>query len=138
MDRCPNGGLVASGVRIHSKSYRKCTVTGINQHQINCLDIVQCAALIHTNHVYVNLIMNEYAYYRKGHTILTSGQIECHRKLVDHKSVKVGDTQCNTTLDGYAVPLKCTGGPMYMSILGESNDEELVKYPSVYLTIIHE
>ena len=71
-------------------SSRKCTVTGIDQHQIHGLDIVQCAALVNTNHGYVNLIMNEYAYYGKGHTIHSSGQIEWHKNRVDAKSVKVG------------------------------------------------
>ena len=121
-----------------SESSRKCTVTGIDQHQMNGLDIVQCAALVNTNHGYVNLIMNEYAYYGKGHTIHSSGQIEWHKNQVDDKSVKAGGTQCITTLDGYSFPLKCTGGLMYLSILGKSTDEELVKYPSVHLTSIHE
>ena len=66
VDRGANGGLAGSDVRILSKSSRKCTVTGIDQHQINGLDIVQCAALVKTNHGYVNLIMNEYAYYGKA------------------------------------------------------------------------
>ena len=58
-----NGGLAGSDMRVLSKSSRKCTVTGIDQHQINGQGIVQCAALVDTNHGYVNLIMNEYAYY---------------------------------------------------------------------------
>ena len=41
-------------------------------------------------------------------------------------------------LDGYYFPLKCTGGLMYLSILGKPTDEELVKHPSVHLTMIHE
>ena len=61
------GGLAGSYVRILSKSSRKCTVTGIDQHKINGLEIMQCAALVKTNHGYVNLIMNEYVYYGKGH-----------------------------------------------------------------------
>ena len=40
VDRGANGGLAGSDVRILSKSSRKCTVTGIDQHQINGLDIV--------------------------------------------------------------------------------------------------
>ena len=76
VDRGANGGLAGSDVRILSKSFRKCTVTGIDQDQINGLDIVQCSALVTTNHGYVNLIMNEYAYYGKGHTIYSAGQIE--------------------------------------------------------------
>ena len=58
VDRGANGGLAGSSVRILSKSSSKCTVTGIDQHQINGLDIVQCAALVNTNHGYFNLIMN--------------------------------------------------------------------------------
>ena len=125
VDRGANGGLAGSDVRILSKSSRKCTVTGIDEHQINGLDIVQCAALVKTNHGYVNLIMNEYAYYGKGHTIHSSG-------------VKVGGSQCITTLDGYSFPLKCTGGLMYLSIMVKPTDDELLKYPSVHLTSIHE
>ena len=75
VDRGANGGLAGSDVRVLCKSSRKCTVTGIDQHQINGLDIVQCAALVKTNHGYVNLIMNEYAYYGKEHTIHSSSQL---------------------------------------------------------------
>ena len=60
------------------------------------------------------------------------------QNTVDDKSVKVGGSQCITTLDGYLFPLKCTGSLMYLSILGKPTDEELVKYPSVHLTSIHE
>ena len=48
-------------------------------------------------------------------------------KKVDDKSVKVDGSQCITTRDGYSFPLKCTGGLMYLSILGKPTDEELVK-----------
>ena len=41
VDRGANGGLAGSDVRFLSRSSRKCTVTGIDQHQINGLDIVQ-------------------------------------------------------------------------------------------------
>ena len=99
---------------------------------------MQCAALAYTNHGYVNLIMNEYAYYGKGHTIHSAGQIEWHKNLVDDKSVKVGGKQCITTLDGYAFPLKWTGGLMYLNIMGKPTDEELAKYRSVHLTSMHE
>ena len=69
VDRGANGDLAGSDVRVLSTSSRKCTVTGIDQHQITGLDIVQYAVLIKTNHGYVNLIMNEYVYYGNGHTI---------------------------------------------------------------------
>ena len=68
-DRGANGGLAGSDVRFLSTSPRKCAVTGIDNHEIPGLDLVQCTALVQTNHGMVNLIMNEYAYY--GIIVLT-------------------------------------------------------------------
>ena len=76
VDRGANGGLAGSDVRVLSTSPRKCTVTGIDNHEIPGLDLVQCAALVDTIHGIVYLIMNEYAYDGRGHSIHSSGQIE--------------------------------------------------------------
>ena len=76
VDRGANSGLSGSDVRILSRSSRKCTVTGIDSHELPGLDVVQCAALVEANHGIVNLIMNAYVCYGKGHTIHSSGQIE--------------------------------------------------------------
>ena len=51
VDRGAKGGLAGSDVRILSRSSRKCTVTGIDSHELQGLDVVQCAALVETNHV---------------------------------------------------------------------------------------
>ena len=59
VDRGANGGLAGSDVRILSRSSRKCTVTGIDSYELQGLDVVQCAALVQTNHGIVNLIKNE-------------------------------------------------------------------------------
>ena len=75
--------------------------------------------------------MNEYAYYGKGHTIHSSGQIEWDKNQVDDSSVKVGGSQCITTVDSYYFPLKCTRRLMYLNIMGKGTDEELIKYLSV-------
>ena len=72
VDRGANGSLAGSDVRILSRSSRKCTVTSIDSHELQGLDVVQCAALVETNHGIVNFSMNEYACYRKGHTITPS------------------------------------------------------------------
>ena len=88
--RQATGGLAGSDVIVLNTSHRQCTVIGINNHEIPALDIVQYAALVNTNHGIVNLTMNEYAYYGKGHSIHSSGQIEWHTNAVDDKSVQVG------------------------------------------------
>ena len=96
--------------------------------------MVQCAALVETNHGIVNLIMNECACYGKGHTIHSSGQIEWFKNSVDDRSVQVGGKQRICTIDGYAMPLTCRGGLMYLSILGKPTDTDLERYPAVHLT----
>ena len=118
VDRGANGGIAESDVRILSRSSRKCTVTGIDSHELQDFDVVQCAALVETNHGIVNLIMYVYACYGKGHTIHPSEQIEWFKNSVDDRSVQVGGKQRICTIDGYAMPLTCRGGHMYLSILG--------------------
>ena len=44
-------------MRILSRSSRKCIVTGIDSHELQGLDVVQCAALVETYHGIVNLTM---------------------------------------------------------------------------------
>ena len=138
VDRGANGGLAGSDVRILSRSSRKCTVSGIDSHELHGLYVVQCAALVETNHGIVNLIMNEYACYGKGHAIYSSGQIEWFKNSVDDRSVQVGGKQRICTIDGYAMPLTCKGGLMYLSILGKPTDKDLERYPAVHLTGPHE
>ena len=138
VDRGANGGLAGSDVRILSRSSKKCTVTGIHSHELQGLDVVQCAALVETNHGIVNLIMNVYACYGKGHTIHSSGQIEWFKNSVEDRSVQVGGNQRICTIDGYAMPLTCSGGLMYLSILGKPTDKDLERYPAVHLTGPHE
>ena len=104
-------------MRSLSRSSRNCTVTAIDSHELQGLDVVQCAALVETNQGIVNLIMSEYACYGKGHTIHSSGQIEWFKNSVDDRSVQVDGKQRICTIDGYAMPLTCRGGLMYLSIL---------------------
>ena len=134
VDRGVNGCLIGSDVRVLSTSFRKCTVTGIDNHEIPGLDLVQCAALIQTNHGMVNLIMNEYAYYGRGHSIHSSGEIEWYTNSVDDKSVQVGGQQRIVTINGYSMPLICKGGLMYLELQGVPTDTDLQIYPSVHLT----
>ena len=134
VDRGANSSLAGSDVRVLSTSPRQCAVTGIDNHEIPGLDIVQCAALVDTNHGIVNLIMNEYAYYGKGHSIPSSGQIEWYTNIVDDKSVQVGGQQRIVMIDGYIMPLVCKGELMYLKFQGIPTDKDLQTCPSVYLT----
>ena len=76
IDRGANGGLAGSNVRILERTGQTVSVTGIGNHELPGLDIVTCATLLHTNHGKGILIMHEYAYYGRGNTIHSPGQIE--------------------------------------------------------------
>ena len=124
-------------MRILSRSSRKCTVTGIDSHEHQGLDMVQCAALVETNHGIVNLIMNEYAFYGKEYTIHSSGQIKWFKNSVNDRCVQVGGKQRICTIDGYAMPLVCRGGLMHLSLIQKVSDADLQRYPAAHLTGPH-
>ena len=138
IDRGANGGLAGSDVRILERTGRTVSVTGIDNHELPGLDIVTCAALLHTNHGKVVLIMHEYAYYGRGNTIHSPGQIEWFQNTCDDKSFHVGGKQVINFLDGYSTPLQGRSGLMYMSLLGKPTDADLNTYPHVLLTGPHE
>ena len=73
IDRGANGDLAGSDVRILERTGRTVSVTGIDNHELPGLDIVTCAAVHHTNHGKVVLIMHGYAYYGRGNTIHSPG-----------------------------------------------------------------
>ena len=63
-------------MRILESTGRTVSVTGIGNHELPGLDIIPCAALLHSNHGKVILIMHEYAYYGRGNIIHSPAQIE--------------------------------------------------------------
>ena len=137
-DRGANGGLAGSDVRILERTGRTVSVTGIDNHELPGLDIVTCAALLPTNHGKVVLIMHEYAYYGRGNTIHSPGQIEWFQNTCDDKSFHVGGKQVINFLEGYSTPLQCRTGLMYMSLVGKPIDADLNTYPHVLFTGPHE
>ena len=113
---------------------RTVSVTGIDNHELPGLDIVTCAALLNSNHDKVVFIMHEYAYYGRGNTIHSPGQIEWFQNTCDDKSFHVEGKQAINFLHGYSTPLQCRTGLMYMSLLGQPTDPDLHTYPHVLLT----
>ena len=113
-------------------------ITRHNEFWHTRIGLGKCAALVQTNHGIVNPIMNEYAFYGRGHSIHSSGQIEWNANTVDDKSVQVGGQQRIVTIDGYSMPLVCKGGLMYLQLHGIPTDQDLQNYPFVHLTSPHE
>ena len=133
-----NGGLAGNDVRIISRTGRKVSVSGIDNHEIVGLDIVSCAAKVQSNKGIIILIMNEYAYSGRGASIHSSNQLEWFKHLVDDRAVKNGGKQIISLHDGYVLPLHCESSLMYIKHLDKPTDEDMDKYPHVLLTSPHE
>ena len=134
VDRGANGGLAGSDMRVIYKTHHKINISGIDNHEVNGLDVVTAATLLNTSLGKVIGIFNEYAYLGKGSSIHSSGQLEWFKTLVDEKSIKVGGTQLITTLDGYSVPLLIRDGLAYATSLGRPTDQDMDTYPHVFFT----
>ena len=134
VDRGANGGLTGSEMRVIYKTHRKINISGIDNHEVNGLDVVTAATLLNTSLGKVIGIFNEYAHLGKGSSIHSSGQLEWFKTHVDEKSIKVGGTQLITTLEGYSVPLLIKDGLAYATSLGRPTDQDMDTYPHVFFT----
>ena len=134
VDHGANGGLAGSDMHGIHRTYRKIKIQDIDNHEVTGLDVVTAATLLNTSQGKVIGIFNEYAYLGKGSSIHSSGQLEWFKTNVDEKSVKVGDTQPITTLDGYSVPLLIKDGLAYATSLGRPTDQDMDTYPHVFIT----
>ena len=134
VDRGANGGLAGSDMRVIYKTHRKINISGIDNHEVNGLDVVTAATLLNTSLGKVIGIFNEYAHLGKGSSIHSSGQLEWFKTHVEEKSIKVGGTQLITTLDGYSVPLLIKDGLAYATSLGRPTDQDMDTYPHVFFT----
>ena len=134
VDRGANGGLAGSDMRVIYKTHRKINISGIDNHEVNGLDVVTAATLLNTSLGKVIGIFNDYAHLGKGSSIHSSGQLEWFKTHVDEKSIKVGGTQLITTLEGYSVPLLIKDGLAYATSLGRPTDQDMGTYPHVFFT----
>ena len=66
------------------------------------------------------------------------GQIEWFHNKCEDKSYCVGGKQVIIFLEGYATPLQCRSGLIFMSLLGKPTDKDMETYPLVLLSGPHE
>ncbi|CAJ1950921.1 unnamed protein product [Cylindrotheca closterium] len=135
IDRGANGGIAGDDARIIHKSNCTVDVQGIDNHQVTDIPIVTLAGLIHTQRGPAIAIMHQQAYIGKGQSILSSGQMEHFKIVVDDKSTKVGGQQRLTTPDGFVLPLDIRNGLPYLQ-MRPPTDRELSNpdIPHVVLT----
>ena len=133
MDRGANGGIVGFDgviIRVHQRTVN---VTGIDNHELSALSIVDASAKVMTNRGWAIAIMQQYAHHAVRTTIHSAGQIEAYKNFVDDKSQKVGGRQCVKTLDGYIIPLDIINGLPYMK-MQPNTQEEYDTLPHIFLT----
>ena len=134
VDHGANEGLAGPDMRGIHRTYRKIKIQDIDNHEVADLDVVTAATLLNTPQGKVTGIFNEYAYFWKGSSIHSSGQLEWLQIHVHGTSVKVGGTQLINTLDGYSVPLLIKDGLAYATSLGRLTNLDMDTYPHVFIT----
>jgi hypothetical protein len=133
VDRGANGGIAGSDTRVIFRHLRKVDVTGIDNHEMTDLSIVDAAGWAMSNEGPVILILRQYAYHGMGRTIHSALQLEQYKIKVDDRSIKAGGRQCITTLEGLTLPLDIINGLPYLKIRPPS-DDELRDLPHVIMT----
>jgi hypothetical protein len=133
VDRGANGGIAGDDTRVIHKHLRKVDVTGIDNHEMTDLQIVDTASWAMSNKGPVILIFNQYAYHGLGRSIHSAIQLEHYKNRVDDRSIRSGGRQCLTTLEGYVIPLDIINGLPYMKMRPPS-DDEMKDLPHIIMT----
>ena len=133
MDRGANGGIVGNDARVYLQHTREVDVTGIDNHELNSLKIVDASAVAMSQMGPVIVLLQQYAYHGVGRTIHSAGQLEHYKNMVNDRSMVVGGSQCIRTHDGYVLPLDIINGLPYLK-MHPNTDDEFQSLPHVILT----
>jgi len=125
VDRGANGGIIGHDAHVlYTHPGQEVDVTGIDNHQIDSLKVVDASAKIFTQRGEAIGMFRQHAYHGKGRTIHSSGQIEWYKGNVVHdRSLKVGGAQHIRTLDGYALPINIDNGLPHVSQVPHTQKE---------------
>jgi hypothetical protein len=127
------GGIAGDDTHVIHKHLRKVDVTGIDNHEMTDLQIVDTASWAMSNKGPVILIFNQYAYHGLGRSIHSAIQLKHYKNRVDDRSIKSGGRQCLTTLEGYVIPLDIINGLPYMK-MRPPLDDKLKDLPHIIMT----
>ena len=133
VDRGANGGIIGSDARVMIKHQRQVDVTGIDNHEMSNLEIVDASAVINTQYGEAIGIFRQYAYTGRGRSIHSCSQIEHYKNQVDDRSMKAGGRQCIRTNDGYIIPINIIRGLPYIQ-QRPNTDKEFEDLPHVIMT----
>ena len=124
MDRGANGGIAGNDCRIVFEHQREVDVTGIDNHEISALKIVDAVTVVMTQDGPRLAYMRQYAYLGQGRSIHSCGQVEYNQNEVHDKSMKIkGGRQCIITLEGLYIPIDIIHGLPYIQQRAPTDDE---------------
>jgi len=105
VDRGANGGILGNDAKVIFKRNKTVDVTGIDNHELNSLPMVDATTKAITDKGPVILILRNYACHGLNRTLHSAGQIEWFRNEVCSTSMKVGGRQVIKTVDGHCFPI---------------------------------
>ena len=105
VDRGANGGTLGNDAKVIFKRNKTADVTGIDNHELNALPMVDATAKTIADKGPVILILRNCAYHGLNRTLHSAGQIEWYQNKVCDTSMKVGGRQVIKTVDGYYIPI---------------------------------
>jgi len=133
VDRGANGGVLGNDAKVTFCLNKSVDVTGIDDHELSSLPMVDATAKTLTDKGEVILILRKCAYHGANCTLHSSGQIEHYQNKLCDGSIKAGGRQVIVTRDGYYVPINIIRGLPCVQ-MEPNTAEEFDKLPHVALT----
>jgi len=97
--------MLGNDAKVIFKRSKIAAGTGIDNHELNALPMVNATAKTVADKGPVILILRNCACHGVNRTLHSAGQIEWHLNKVCNRSMKVGGRQCIKTVDGCYIPI---------------------------------
>jgi len=105
VDQGAHSGILGNDAKVIFKRSKTVDVTGVDNHELNALPMVDATAKAITDKGPLILILQNYAYHGLNRTPHSAGQIEWYVNKVHDTSMKVDGRQVIKTVDGHYVPI---------------------------------
>jgi len=109
-DRGANGGVLGNDAKVTFRQNKSVDVTGIDNHELSSLPMVDATAKTLTDKGEVILFLRNHACHGVNCTVHSSGQIEHCQNKVCNGSIKAGGRQVAATRDGHCMPINIIRG----------------------------
>jgi len=123
VDHGANGGVLGNDAKVAFRWNKSVDVTGIDNHELSSLPMVDATAKTLTDKGEVILILRNYACHGANHTLHSSGQIENCQNKVHDGSIKAGGRQVIVTRDGHCMPTNIIRGSSHIQMEPNAADE---------------